>query len=140
MLTSRDWNSLRFSQTRTALICEWLMAAAAVLYVLMGVSFFKAASDIAAIRHTTLMEILRTAWDGLSPLQSYPGTFVMAIEPMALGAICVVIGAMIAVIYRLMVSVRRRNLRFLEFLDRYQSSFDGTLPESEEVERLISTV
>jgi hypothetical protein len=140
MLTPKDWKSLRFSQTRTALVAEWLMAAAAVLYALMGVSFFKAAGDIAAVRHTTLTEIVRTAWDGLSPLQSYPGTFVMAIEPLALGAICMVIGTMIAAMFWLMVSMRRRNRRFLVFLDRYQSSFDGTLPEDEDIDRLIETV
>jgi ABC-type phosphate transport system permease subunit len=140
MLTPKDWKSLRFSRTRAAVIAEWLLAAATIVYVAMAASFLQTAQQVAAIRNTSLTELLQTVWTGVNPHQSYPGTLVMALEPLMFAIICLAIGIVIGILLVVFASLRRRNQRFMVFLDRYQSSFSGALPEDEDIEDLIGSV
>lgn len=140
MLTPRDWKSLRFSQSKLARVAEAAMAIATALYLGLSAAFFQLAQDIAAIRNNSLSEIIEKSWAGINPQQSYPGTFVLAIEPLMFGILCGALGVVIGALFLLLISVRRRNERFMTFLDRYQASFSGTVPEDEDVDRLIGSV
>ena len=140
MLTPKDWKSLKFSHSLMARVAEAAMALATVCYLALAAAFFQLADDIAAIRNTSLREILEKSWAGINPQQSYPGTFVLALEPIIFGILCVAVAFVLGIVFLLLMSVRRRNQRFMVFLDRYQSSFNGTLPEDEDVDRLIESV
>lgn len=140
MLTPKDWKSLRFSRTRTAVVAEWMMAGAAIVYFGIAASFFQAAQQIAAIRNMSVAELLQTVWNGINPQQSYPGTLVMAMEPLMMAVAALAIAILISVLCLVLMSIRRRNLRMMEFLDRYQSSFTGTLPEDVDIDELIESV
>jgi len=140
MLTPKDWKSLRFSQSITARISEVMLAIATILFLAMAASFFQVADQIAAVRKMSIGGIIQQGWSGINPGLSYPGTFVLAFEPITFGIISAAIAVVIGIVLILLVSVRRRNQRFLVFLDRYQSSFSGTLPEDGDFESLIETV
>jgi hypothetical protein len=140
MLTPRDWKSLRFSKSKLARIAEAALAVATALYLGLAAGFLQLAQEIAAIRNSSLSEVLEQAWAGINPQQSYPGTFVLALEPLIFAILCAAIAAVIGAFFLLLISVRRRNERFVTFLDRYQASFSGTVPEDENIDVLVRSV
>lgn len=140
MLSPRDWKSLRFSKSKLARVAEVALAVATALYLGLAAGFLQLAQDIAAIRNSSLGEVLKQAWAGVNPQQSYPGTFVLALEPLIFAILCAAIATVIGAFFLLLISVRRRNERFMTFLDRYQASFSGTAPEDEDIDELIRSV
>lgn len=140
MLTHKDWRSLRFSQSITARVVEVMMAVSTVAFLAIAASFFQVAGEIVAVRKMSLGQMIHQGWTGINPELSYPGTFVIAFEPFTFGIISAAFAVIVGIVLMFLISVRRRNQRFLTFLDRYQSSFSGTLPEDEDFESLIETV
>lgn len=126
MLNERDWNSLRFSGSRLAVLAEWTLGAASLVFLGMAAAYLRIASNIARGAKLSLQDLFNQWLPGIKPDEVYSGSAILALEPLALALVCIAMFAGVTAFTIMFAVTRRRNRRLLDFLDTFQDSFTGT--------------
>ena len=127
MLTQKDWNSLRFAGSRLAAVTEWTLGFGAVIFFAMACAYLGIATRVAAKTKMSLWDLWRQWLPRIRPNETYLGTSILALEPLVLSLVCFAMAVIVGAFGLMFAVTRRRNRRFLEFLDKFQESFQGTI-------------
>jgi hypothetical protein len=119
MLEASDLSYLIRSQSRSAKIGAWVLAALACVFTVGGILNIRLASRLAAMQTIGFQEVIYQWFQGVQLDGQYSGLFLFTLNRLQMGVIGFSYGILLAILFCVFTKSRQRNRRILRFVGEH---------------------